>query len=471
MYALRGGRPILSPEQPQLPPAFRLEAVVQTLQARGDLRALIGMVETWAAIEKPTAPARLAQAKALVQLGLVDKAWARIQDMVDQEGASAETLSLTAELFLARQWPKRAREVLNRGLADYPDDPTLKALWDRMSEPATTPDLDAVEDDHADVASLITAAHHLIASGSHTLARTLLERAQKLDSSNRQVADMLWALDGDFALDTPLAELVRTHQSDLSHLADLEDEPEHTESVDAADLPDDRDKAGGNFPNLFRDLEPRTEMLGVHDFSHVSEEITKVTSMMDLQSMETLDDRTFAGEHTEIQRVITRKTLGEDTTSENAFDLSDMASDLESPELEDDDVVVITRREDEDTLPEEAENSKLVLDEPTPDLPASRGGPGRQQADEAETWILPQEDLPASKPKKKKKAEEAKKPAPALEDRPPLPVTTDDAFENMHEGFSASGSAVSVWIFAIAGIFALGLLLLLMLVGLGLVST
>ena len=454
-----GRTTILSPEQPQtLPPSFRLEGVVLSLQARGDLRGVIGLVETWSATEEPTPAARLAQAGALVRLGLVDKAWARIRDMVDQEGASAETLGLTAELFLARQWPKRARDVLNRGLAEYPDDPKMKALWDRMSEPATTPDLDAVEDDNADVASLITAAHHLIASGSHTLARTLLERAQRLDPANAQTADMLWALDGDFALDRPLSELVQEHQADLSHLADLEEEPEHTESVDMADVPDDR-TSSGNFPNLFRDLEPRTEMIDPHDFASASEEITKVTSMMDLSSMDTIVDQTFTGEHTEIQRVITHAALGDDTDGESAFDLSDLQSDL-PPELEDDDVVVITRREDDVSEPHPDEESKLVLDEPS--APPAGRSPRRQQADEAETWILPQRQEPE---KKKRPSPKRKKP-----DVRPLPDATDDAFDNIHEAFSPPRSSLSVWIFAFVGIFALIVALLLLLVALGLVS-
>ena len=475
MYTRGGGLPILSPEQPQtLPPAFRLEQVVLNLQARGDLRSLIGLVEAWSANDEPSPVARLAQARALVQLGLVDRAWARIQGMVDAEGASAETLCLTAELFLARQWPKRARDVLNRGLKTYPDDPTLKALWDRMSEPATTPDLDAIDDEQADVSSLITAAHHLMASGSHTLARTLLDRAQKLDADHTQVADMLWALEGDFSIDDSLAELVRRHQADLSQLADIDDEPEHTESIDATQigLPPEPEKAAGAFPNLFRDLEPRTEMLGPHDFDSVSDEITKVTSMMDLSSMDTIQDRTFSGEHTEIQRVITHQTLGDEPEPELAFDLSSLESDLTSPELEDDDVVVITRRE-EDTQPDEEEPSKLVLDDTTPGPPATRKGAApRKQADEAETWILPQQELELDDPPEDAPKKKAKKPKKRTEPKssPPLPDATDESFDNIHDAFPATGSTVSVWLVAIAGILALAALLLLLLVGLGLVS-
>ncbi len=331
-----------------------------------------------------------------MQVGLVDRAWARISGLVDDEGASAPTLILTAQLFFAKDWPKRAREVLNRGLTKYPDDRDLQALWARLTEPQTTPDLDALDNDAADAASLITAAHHLIAAGSHTRARALLDRAQKIGGPSQRIDDMIWALEGDFSVEASLQELVERHGPSLSGFADLDDEPEHTESISAADLPPDEREKHRSFPNLFRDQEPRTEMLPEpQTFDEMSDEVTKISTMMDIGVLDTLSDGTFTAEHTEIQRVITRKALFEDSESETAFDLSSLQSDLTSPESEDDDVVVMTRKE-LDTITDaqpQASRSDLVLDDASP-VPA----PGRQQTDEAETWVLPKKEEPDTKP-------------------------------------------------------------------------
>lgn len=479
MYCRGRGSPILTPDdRDALPPAYRLDAAVHNLQDKGNHRALIGLVEAWWAVDEPSPAARLAQARAFVRLGLVDRAWARIQGLVDAEGATAEAHALTAELFLTRQWPKRARDVLNRGLASHPDDHRLKALWDRMAEPRTTPDLEAVEDENADVPSLIAASHHLIASGAHTRARALLERAHRIDAENTLVADMLWALEGDFEIEGTLSELARRFGPDLSELADLDDEPEHTESTEIGSLGDDRDKQG-SFPSLFRDLEPRTEMLGGHHFDEQSDEITKVTSMMDIGGMDTLTDQTFTGEHTEIQRVITRKTLTEagvdkgkkggaaveDVESETAFDLAGLQSDLTAPEFEDDDVVVMTRKEEErtDTAPgaDTVVEEKIVLDSEPP--PAA----GRRQSDEAETWVLPPEDERRPKVEKAEPKGSAKKtPDPKRSGTPrPPPVPDDD-----DDLLAPSGPGNSLWLVVFAGVFALSIAAALLLIGLGLVT-
>lgn len=412
--------------------------------------------------------ARVAQARALSRVGLVDRAWARLQGLIDDAGASAESFAATAELFLARRWPKRAREVLHKGLRAFPEHQGLKDLWDRLSEPLTTPDLDAVDDAAADVPALITAAHHLIASGSHTRARTLLERAQRQDPANLHVDDMLWALDGDFSVDASLGELVTRYGPDLGALADLEEEPEHTESIRIADvLPvEERDK-GGSFPNLFREQDPRTEMIPEGLFDDASDEITKVSAMLDIGGLDTIVDQTFTGEHTEIQRVISRATLVEAAASDTAFDLKALRSDLAAPELEDDELVVVTRRDDEDTTGPSGESSLLVLER-------SESGPptaDRRTGDEAETWILPKPDpadvavapapAPEPAPRSKKtpapvKRVEAPRPPPP----PPEPLPDDD------DDLIRPPNRTPMWLFAGLAVFVLGVLLLVAVIGL-----
>ncbi len=414
-------------------------------------------METWSQVAEPTPAARIAQARALVRLGLVDRAWARLQGLAEEDGASAEVLALTAELFLARQWPRRAREVLHRALRRHPDDDALKALWDRMSEPGTAPDLDAVEDDKADVPSLITAAHHLIAAGSHTRARALLERARRLAPDHPQVLDMLWALDGDFALDGTLHELVRRFEPGIHELADLDDEPDHTESVDATQIgpaPSHDREHRASFPTLFRDLEPGTEMYGAHGFDDASAEVTKVTSMADVGSMPTVHDGDLTGEHTEIQRVIERASLLDDPSSDTSFDLSALQSDLTQPELEDDDVVVLTRDETTLSEPGEREDSHLVLQrEPPP--PARRKGEPPQRPDESESWVRPEPEHGS--------------PAPTARHAGPAPARDEPTLDELRAAYR--GGSMSLWILALVGITALGLVALLIVVGLGLLST
>jgi hypothetical protein len=110
-------------------------------------------------------------------------------------------------------------------------------------------------------------------------------------------------------------------------------------------------------------------------------EITKISSLIDLSSLDARSDTSSAGEHTEIQRIIHMEPEVEQP--ESAFNLSTMASDLAAPEAEDEDVVVMTRHDEEDrteTEPGRPEGDLVVEEEPP--VP-----PTRQTDDEAETWL------------------------------------------------------------------------------------
>ncbi len=357
------------------------------------MRILIAFVDKWAAVDEPSQLGRIAQSRALVRLGLVDRAWARLQELAESDTAAIEVLILTTELFLARQWTKRARTTLERGLVRFPDHSALQVLWDRLSEPATEPDLAGLADDCNDVSTLITAAHHLIATGTHTKARHLLDRAARIAPDNERVSDMLWGLDGDFSLDTPLAELVRVHGPELLPLANFDDDPEHTESASPEDLraTEDREVEPGNFPALFRNQEPQTEFLP-EGFLDEQEEVTKISSMVNLSNLDTLTDATESEpEHTEIQRVIRHDPEESQPPTDSVFRLSGLNSDLETPELEDEDVIVRVHGDQEKTespgLVSDVEHGVVIEPEPT-SPPVTR-----LQPDESAKWAAPIDEM------------------------------------------------------------------------------
>ena len=376
-----------------LPPVYRLDATIQWLQDNGKVRILIALVDKWAAVDEASPLGRIAQSRALVRLGLVDRAWARLQELSDSDTAAVEVLILTTELFLARQWTQRARSVLEAGLERFPNHSELQRLLERISDPATEPNFTEVTDDCQDVSMLAKAAHHHMATGAHVKARLLLDRGALVDPSNQRIADMRWGLDGDFSLDTSLSELVRLHGPDLSSLAEFEDEPDHTESVspEALHAFEEREVEQGSFPNLFRNPEPRTDFLP-DGFDDVHDEVTMVSSMVNLSNLDTLAEPTESGpEHTEIQRVIRHDHEESQPATNSVFRLNDMSPDFDIPEFEDEDVIVRVhgdhKRVESNSMPSDMDKPLVISLDPTPS-PANR-----LQPDECAEWAAPAQEM------------------------------------------------------------------------------
>ncbi len=316
-------------------------------------------------------PVRLAASRSLMELRALDRAYNRLKDLVEAGAPHPEALALAIEIQLQRAWLGQARKLAQRGLEQDPANALFKALLVRASENPTEPDDSAAESELTSVAELLRVAEQYLSLGQHVRARALLERVRRKAPENRWAADLLWALDGDFAgVEGTLADLCDRLGPDLSTLQDGNDEPENTEAARASDLvpPDDRDRG---FPALFRNLgagaapDPEDSTAG-------QAEVTSVSAMADVQQL--LDEQDYGdktdprGEDTQIMRVqpkspgqagpsapASRGGSGSREAAPNLADLRPPATQAISDVLrdvplagddEDDSVVVHLRRED-----------------------------------------------------------------------------------------------------------------------------
>jgi hypothetical protein len=339
------------------------------LQATGQVRGVVGIVEQWSEQDTPTPRARLAQAKALVNLCLMDRAWVALREVVESPHHAVEAHRVTAQMFILRGWPKRARTALQAALTEAPEDKHLNDLWEKASKPPRTiPDTppEGIE------GSLRRAEAHL-AQGGFLRAQRLIEAVLREDPSNARAADLLWALEGDFHLGGSLHELVEKLGPSVAELVELSDDVEHTQSITAEEIEDD---AGddAHFPTLFREEgDPVTEEYD--DGAEVTQtRLMASTSQMLEDPMEL--PREMAGGDTQILRVIERGGqaefapadgpvhIGRPDVPEMDFDLdayrremgvldekpSRPGNDLEPLETEDNDVIVFTQREFTDSI-------------------------------------------------------------------------------------------------------------------------
>ncbi len=261
--ASRGDHVIPSDRDPEtLPPPSRLDAVVAHLERAGSARKLVAFVERWAQEQDPSDTARLAEARALLRLGLADKAWIRLRELIEVERPSLAAVEAAAELFIARGWTARARELLGRAMADHPDRQDLQNLWDRAAEPTPPPpelDRDALGD--ADPERLLPVAHaHLIAGQTRT-ARAVLEHLHRAHPDHAGVSDLRWAVQQDHVPHgVTVAELVERWGPPPAGPARLADDDESTESITQEEVRrilevDEPPVAGASFPSLFRGAE------------------------------------------------------------------------------------------------------------------------------------------------------------------------------------------------------------------------
>lgn len=351
--------------QEVLPPPSRLDAVVATLSGSQDHRNLIGFVERWSSVQVPSPRARLAQARSFLALGQVDRAWIRLRQLIESESPSLEAVKLTAELFLVRGWPARARDLLQVALTDHPDDRDLQALWDQAASPRPpAPSLSRVDVDDLPVDDLVDHALDQLAQGHATIARGILERASHAGVADPRVGDLLWAMRGELAPAESLADLTDRWTPVDHTLGLLASEDENTESITQEEVRrilEDVDEGTGEsgFPTLFRH----------HEVERVDDEITEeVTSTvariegshLDAPTQPDLDEEDYEDEgDTRIVRVLNRKGLPLHTNhsdpdedfdfgayrSEMGMSMADLGSFGSDLEDEDDDLVVLTHRE------------------------------------------------------------------------------------------------------------------------------
>lgn len=218
---------------------------------------VIRLAEAWAANGKPSRRARLLAARACFSLRLMDRATLRVREVLEGNPGDVDALTLLVEIYLERNWTERARaplaELVASGAAGVP------ALSLRAAAGFEPPEASARQvERQGTTAQLIDLAERFCATGSFTRAAGILERIRRQDPENPRAQALLWGLAGDLSAGPPLADiLLRGVPSLTLPLADLPDEPEHTESVDASDrarmLADLAEEAPErNFPSLFK---------------------------------------------------------------------------------------------------------------------------------------------------------------------------------------------------------------------------
>lgn len=457
-------------------PAYRVEGAILHLERQGRTQDAIRLAELWAEQGEPTVPARLAHARALLALCLVDRAWAKLRELHERGEGGLETTLLMARMFLDRGWPHQARKPLERALAEHPEHPELEQLWSRLSDTIAPPDTEDGESLGPEL-QLRLAERHLLYNNL-TRARVLLERLKRQRPDHGRVNDLLWAMDGNFRADTDdlQALVTRWGPDPLATIGDLPEDGEHTdhtESVSAAELHGMTavEQDPRNFPQLFRGLEPLTEL----GRDREKDEVTAVTSLAALQALQSPagEWNTEPGDDTQIVRVVSkpgaqpeapRASLRSDmdgptpqpaarppqapqpqsaAVTAPSYDLAALQREARSlparsdlgPEREDEDVVVVKHRQ-----------ARLPSERETIPAPPERA----DMPDEAAAWARKGGEPASAAGTRSPTAGAAKPSAATIPTAPPRAV-----------GDPKAPMAWQWWLVPVAGFGMLGLLLLL----------
>lgn len=344
--------PISTPSQPVLPTSAQLEAVALYLESQQDLRALIRLVERWSAVRPPTAKAQLAQARAFIDLRLMDRAWVRLQELQYDGDERIEVLRLTAQMFLMRGWPTRALKPLKAALMERPGDPELLRLSKQAQETSPPPDPGIPIMEETDLEIALPVAENFLATGAFLKAQRILEMLRRKHEDNERVNDLLWALEGDFsAPDTSLLEFCERHKPG-PQVATPEEGSKNPPKV-TTKIP--------LFPNLFRDLgEPSID---------VTEEV-EITQLRTFAQASDLPDLPEATDDTDVLHVIGEPfELDSDTFGIDQFPLPP-----ENPIEEEDDHLIVLNRPTDDVLGPRVvtEDLDTIELDPSEDLPLLR---------------------------------------------------------------------------------------------------
>lgn len=223
-------------QPPALPPESALDEVGRALAQRQDHAGLVRLFEAWNAQGSPTIAMRLLAARAFYRLRLMDRALARLREVIEAEPGNLEAVRLQAEVYIDRGWPQRARPNLAL-LREAGEDVAELEARAAADPPRPEANARAIERE-GDPAKMLHLAEQFLATGSFVRGRGLLERLRRVDPDHPRVAELLWGLSGESGeTDRPLAELVR----ELAPVAPMRlpergEEPEHTENVPVGDL-------------------------------------------------------------------------------------------------------------------------------------------------------------------------------------------------------------------------------------------
>ncbi len=374
---------------------------MERLEAGSEVRMLIRLVEKWAELGNPTARVRLAQARAFLHLGLMDRAWVRLKEVGDNLGDDPEVLSLTAEMFIERGWPVRARKAIANALTKDPSNPRLHEQLRRSHQPPIQPPANARDIERTgSPAELLRLAERFLCAGSFLRARSILEKLRRQRGAwSGRVEDLLWGLEGDFitGVEHPVtaatAVMATAPLSEVGEMTDLSEITAHGDAV-AQDHEHEHEHEEVAFPSLFRRVESPTP-----DPGHFGGEVTRISRLAQPnEAAEVLpSEETDAGAtsedvpmDTQIQVVVGKDSggplhrkrdpedghdlvqslnlrryrssmgmgdLGPDLGGTDLdSDLADFLEDEQYLEEEDEDLIVMTRREsDSSELPDDLE--------------------------------------------------------------------------------------------------------------------
>ena len=419
------------------------------LAEKGDVQGVIRVVERWGRVGEPSDAAILEQASAFLSLNLMDRAWVRLKELSDRSPDSRPCHLLTAQMFIERGWPLRARKLLEK-LSEQ--DASSEALMARARQPALQPPKDArrIEVEGTPEQKL-ELAERLMAAGTFLRAKPVLERLHRAGGEPAARAEvLLWGVAGAFVNEAgaPL-ELLRTRAPELFSVDEantlstsLDEEEGYGGEVTSAGLA--TEGAGGGddgFPALFRRAE--AGML-----APISDEVTAVSKLAspgelahrdptedtdhgpggplvsgDTQIMMVIrkDGQADTGEHHVLKEEddSLRETLNlRDYLTHMGVDpaLSDLGkSDLDLDQ-DDEDLIVVTKREPRQVEREYTE--ELMLDEPVQvvERPLTPIHPPADELDDAERTIG--EPAPVLRPREPQEAP-GPEPSPEPESEPP----------------------------------------------------
>ena len=421
-----------------------LVAVCQHLAEEKRHADLIRVGALWSVQERLPVSIALDEARALLALRLMDRAWVRLRELDRTERHRVEVQALTAEMFIDRGWPGRARKILERAVADYPERLDLKALHERSQGPpmrppsnARTLEREGTKDEQLALAELY------LCTGSQLKARSILKRLDRSRFSQKaRVEALLWALETD--LDAEELSLMQLAKAFLSELPLLEDGPlelsldglSSAEVTTRGPVPEElEERPEAAFPSLFRWVDDSG------DFGGDDSEVTRVSSMAELKEHALEDSaventegawETSVGEgDTKVMRVIHHDASGTPTLIEEleaedsqvktmessgqgpvldndvhtaSFNLRDMDFDTESEFLEDEDAGLIVMTRQEGTL-SGAEGDNTL----TPMTLVEAGMPGEEEvrgfeATDPTVPVAPNPALKNSPPKTSRRA-------------------------------------------------------------------
>ncbi len=184
------------------PSAFRFSQILRALVERRDSKGVIQLVERWLEHGTVSQTARLAQARALIDLRLMDRAWVRLREAATADPSSVEVQLLTAQMFVDRGWPSKASKVLDRvavGRASSAERRRFSELKVAAEgEPNGPPSNAQAIEQEGTAAEVLALAETYMAVSMWVRAESLLERLVRDGGKSDRVSDLLWALRGEF---------------------------------------------------------------------------------------------------------------------------------------------------------------------------------------------------------------------------------------------------------------------------------